>query len=556
MNFLNPAERERIKSQISQPLFIEKAGVLMILLTSPVSTYSEIVITNLTFWVLFSHAIIFIFGLIILIGESIKDSIIQKHFLTWLNAFLVVVLTHSFIFNYITHCQSIHFALYNMILIISVLLYQQKVRLLIRFTIGCFIGLFATEIFILHYSVEMLTYFATGISFCSVGFIIGYLRIRDTENIKHVNDMYHLTTENSRDLISIHDLVERKIVFISPSVYEIGGYRQDEVIGQSNLYFYHPDELEYLKMAFHPKVLAQNSNGYILQYRLRKKDGTYVWVETTCRALLNEQKKAVRLISITRNIEERKKAELELKQYAYQLEDTNLRLAHINTELENFAYIASHDLKEPLRSIASYVQLLDRRYKSQLDDEAREYIGFAVDGVKRMRDLIDSLLLYSRAGTNSLNPQLISPKDILNNVKQNLRSKIDDNKAQIIIAGELPKELMADKLQITQLFQNLIDNAIKYRNPELTPVIAIKSVQDKNTYVFSISDNGVGIAEEHFESIFKIFNRLNIPGSYEGSGIGLAVCKRIVIAHGGQIWVESVPEKGSTFHFSLPIVQG
>jgi len=238
------------------------------------------------------------------------------------------------------------------------------------------------------------------------------------------------------------------------------------------------------------------------------------------------------LIGTGLDISERIRAEKALATKAKELERSN-------KELEQFAYVASHDLQEPLRMVASYLQLLDRRYSEKLGDDAREFIDFAVDGAARMKRLINDLLAYSRVGTSGKQFEKASLQEVLEKVFVNLKSSIDENQA-VITHDELPS-IFSDETQLIQLFQNLIGNAIKFRKPDEVPQIHIGTVQKNGAWHFSISDNGIGFDPQFSERIFVIFQRLHGKNEYSGTGIGLAISKRIVERHGGRIWVESVP---------------
>lgn len=236
------------------------------------------------------------------------------------------------------------------------------------------------------------------------------------------------------------------------------------------------------------------------------------------------------------------------KQMEDALKSSAEELARSNRELEQFAYVASHDLQEPLRMITSYVQLLAKRYKGRLDADADDFIHYAVDGAKRMQSLINDLLMYSRVGTRGKPFASTDCGEVLRDSLSNLNIVIEESGAAVT-ADPLPT-LTADRGQLTQLFQNLIGNAVKFRNEQASRV-HVSSCRENGCWHFSVRDNGIGIPQEQQEKIFAIFNRLHDRSKYPGSGIGLAVCKKIVERHGGRIWVESVPDLGSTFHFTV-----
>lgn len=225
-------------------------------------------------------------------------------------------------------------------------------------------------------------------------------------------------------------------------------------------------------------------------------------------------------------------------------------LIRSNAELQEFAYIASHDLQEPLRMISSYVQLLERRYKGKLDDDADQFIDYVVDGADRMQKMIRGLLDYSRVGTKGMDFAETEFTNVLDQALTNLQASIQESGA-VITHDPLPS-ISVDSLQMTQLFQNLIGNAIKFRN-SLPPAIHISAEQTADEWVFSISDNGIGIDPEYADRIFKVFQRLNTRDEYEGTGIGLSICKKIVQRHGGRIWLKSNNGSGSIFYFTIPM---
>lgn len=243
---------------------------------------------------------------------------------------------------------------------------------------------------------------------------------------------------------------------------------------------------------------------------------------------------------------------------ARRLEDELARraegLERVNNDLQEFAYIASHDLAEPLRMVTSYLELLERRYGEQLDDTAREFIGFAVGGAHRMRTLIDDLLTYSRVGSHELQHGAVDLAEVLGNVLLGLQRAISDAGARVSAPDTLAA-VKGDATQIGQVLQNLIANAVKFRAPGRAPEVLVTSVPDGDGIRISVTDNGIGIDPAHHDRIFKMFARLHGRDEYEGTGIGLAVCRRITDRHGGRLWVESGvggSEPGATFHAWFP----
>jgi light-regulated signal transduction histidine kinase (bacteriophytochrome) len=263
-------------------------------------------------------------------------------------------------------------------------------------------------------------------------------------------------------------------------------------------------------------------------------------LESQVKSRTEELREANARLSV--ELDERRRAELKLAQYTGDL-------TRSNAELEQFAYVASHDLQEPLRMVASFTQLLARRYQGKLDQNADEFIGFAVDGANRMQQLINDLLAYSRVGTRG---KPLAPTDlteVLGHARANLHEAIKESGA-LVTNDPLPM-VMGDEVQLTQLFQNLLANAIKFQGQK-TPLIHVSAQTDEHGWRLAVKDNGIGIAPEHQERIFAIFQRLHGRQEYPGTGIGLALCKKIVERHGGRIWLQSEPGKGAIFYFNLP----
>lgn len=239
----------------------------------------------------------------------------------------------------------------------------------------------------------------------------------------------------------------------------------------------------------------------------------------------------------------------QIRQSNLEIQRHAAELAEANTQLEQFAYVASHDLQEPLRMVTSYLQLVEKRYRDRLDADANEFIGYAVDGAARMKRMINDLLAYSRVTTRSQPLELTSCEDLLAQTLSNLEVAIRDNNT--LITHDLLPTVKADGTQLMTVFQNLIGNAIKFRADKQSH-IHISAERRKNEWLFSVQDNGIGIAPEHTERVFAIFSRLHPQSRYPGSGIGLAICKKVIERHGGRIWFESQLGEGTTFFFTIP----
>ncbi|MEI6102308.1 MAG: ATP-binding protein, partial [Methanothrix sp.] len=268
-----------------------------------------------------------------------------------------------------------------------------------------------------------------------------------------------------------------------------------------------------------------------------------VYLDCRSNPVLNDEGGVEFIVEQLQDITERKRAEQALVKNS---ED----LARSNADLAQFAYVASHDLQEPLRTITRFVQLLEKRYQGKLDQDADEFIGFIVSGTKRMQQLINDLLAYSRVNTRKEPPNIMKIEDAIQRAMQNIQYVLEDTRGTIIY-GEMPS-IIADEPQMTQLFQNLIGNALKFHGEE-APRVEISAARKGNDWIFSVRDNGIGIDPQYKDRIFEIFQRLHTCEEYAGTGIGLAIAKKIVERHEGHIWVESQSGKGSTFNFTLPV---
>jgi PAS domain S-box-containing protein len=331
------------------------------------------------------------------------------------------------------------------------------------------------------------------------------------------------------------------IQYWNPGAERIFGRPAAEAIGQP-LATAMPDPL----LASNRLPTADGAVGTTFETVGRRSDGGECPLELSLAAWTNAQGRRL-FIAIVRDITERKTAERSLEAKADEL-------ARSNQELEQFAYVASHDLQEPLRMVSNYTQLLARRYKDRLDADANEFIDFAVDGAKRMQELIHDLLQYARVGTRGKEFRPAPAERIVADALSNLSTAIDEAGAEIVV-DTLPT-VTCDATQLAQVFQNLMANAVKFRRPGERPVVRVSASRGVNAWTLAVADNGIGIEPKYFDRIFQMFQRLHARAEYPGTGIGLALCKKIVERHGGRIRVESAPGAGTTISFTMPDTPG
>lgn len=361
---------------------------------------------------------------------------------------------------------------------------------------------------------------------------------QSADEIKAVNSFLDSVLENIPNMIFVKDAQDLRFVRFNKAGEKLLGYKKEDLIGKNDYDFFPKEQADFFTSKDFA-VLSQNDIVDIPEEPIETKNGLR-WLHTKKIPILSAAGRPTYLLGISEDITEMRQAKIDLEQKARELERSN-------SELEQFAYVASHDLQEPLRTISSYVQLLASRYKGQLDQDADEFIDFAVDGSKRMRQLINSLLEYSRV--NRVKPfEWIHVKDIIKEIQTDMKDQITESGATIIHNG-LPT-IYGDSVLIGQLFQNLIGNALKFKG-EAKPEIKITGKHKNGEYLFSVEDNGIGINNEYADKIFIIFQRLNSREKYPGTGIGLSICKKIVEKHGGKIWVESELGKGSKFFFTI-----
>jgi PAS domain S-box-containing protein len=321
----------------------------------------------------------------------------------------------------------------------------------------------------------------------------------------------------------------------------IKGYAAEEVLGQNFAKFYTEEDRRAGIPEKNLRHAAEEGQYEDEGWKVRK-DGSAFFASTLVTALRDANGRLKGFGKVTRDITERKRESAALARAVEKLQRSN-------EDLAQFAYVASHDLQEPLRMVASYTELLGKRYAGKLDQDADEFINYAVDGCKRMQGLIEDLLAYSRAGSSTAPLSEVQSEDALQEALAALQLRVEETHTTVT-HDSLPR-VNAVRRQLTQVFQNLIGNAIKYRGVEAPQVHISATKNGADEWIFAVKDNGMGIDPQYFERIFVIFQRLHGRSAFEGTGIGLAICKKIVERHGGKIWVESEPGKGSTFFFSL-----
>ncbi len=339
---------------------------------------------------------------------------------------------------------------------------------------------------------------------------------------------------------------DNKIIYANNAISDILEVSIQDLYSYSNkdfLNMVHPDEKRMAALYMDDIDKLRQDEIYNIQTRILTKSKKIKYIDMNFKKIIYANKIAnlITIIDITSIKETEEKLKMIIKE-----------LERANTELEQFAYITSHDLQEPLRMIASYVQLLERRYKDKLDKNADDFIKFIVEGVNRMQQLIKALLDYSRIGRSAGEFKLINTLEIVKKVIDNVSYLIQKKNGKIIY-DKLP-DFWGNEILMEQVFQNLITNALIFSKKEVPPVITISYKKTSKGIVFSIKDNGIGIAKEYYEKIFELFKRLHTKDEYPGSGIGLSICKKIIELHNGKIWVESEPGAGSTFYFNIPVV--
>ena len=381
---------------------------------------------------------------------------------------------------------------------------------------------------------------------------------KDKETLDQSQKLLYDIINGFPSIIFVKD-IEGRFLIINNKLEELLGVKSEELKGKTDYDLFSKEIAEYYRV--NDQKVLEDGNAIFFEEEADLIDGHHTFIANKF-PIFDINGEPYGVGSISTDITERKHLEEELKAAHENLEQkveerteellkSNMELKRSNDELERFAYVSSHDLQEPLRMVTLYSQLLERRYKDNLDSDADDFIGYIVENAKRMKQLIDDLLEYSRVKSQATEFEKVNFERVLDIVLRNLTLSVVENNA-IISHDPLPS-ILADKNQMLQVFQNLISNAVKFHGQD-PPEINISAQKDKNRWIFSISDNGIGIKPEHQKQIFEVFKRLHTREQHPGTGIGLAITQKIITRHGGQIWIESEPQKGTTFYFTIPII--
>jgi PAS domain S-box-containing protein len=375
------------------------------------------------------------------------------------------------------------------------------------------------------------------------------------ETLRQSEERYRLLVQQVTDY-GIFMMDEKgRIVSWNEGAQRINRYSADEIIGKSFSIFYPQEDILNGKPAYELKVAREKGKYEEEGWRLRK-DGTPFWANVVITAVYNSAGTLIGFSKVTRDLSERKEAEQALhesneryRRLTEELRATNSELSYANGELEQFTSIVSHDLQEPIRTIKSFLQLIQIKLNNGQHEDLNSYIAKSIQAANRIRELIQNLLYYSQLGKNEVVTEEVDVEHLFNEALQNLKTSLESTGAEITIENEVDK-ISGDPVQLLQLIQNLLSNAIKFTDSS-KPRIKIRCTKENGHVRFAISDNGIGIAEGDMEKVFEIFRRLHTQKDYPGTGIGLAICKKIVDRHHGRIWPESEQGKGTTFYFTI-----
>jgi PAS domain S-box-containing protein len=370
------------------------------------------------------------------------------------------------------------------------------------------------------------------------------------ENIWLSNQRYDLISRATNDIIWEWDVEKGLLVKANTGLSDFFGVEigKEQILFNAWKQLLHPDDYNRVIKKRNDSLRNKSNQYWEDEFRMQGHSGKYNYFYHKAFIVRNTDGQPIRLFGATQNITRRKEDEALLLELNKQLKQRADELAASNVELERFAYVASHDMQEPLRMITSFLQLFRKKYQEKIDDTAEQYLHFVMDGADRMKRLITDLLEYSRIGSNKGVAESIDINQLMKEVQEVFVNRIAECEATIV-CKDLPV-IMGNKTQLFQLFQNLVGNALKYIGKE-KPIVIVSGQEEDNHFLFSVEDNGIGIKPMFFDKIFVLFQRLHHKHQYSGTGIGLSVCKKIVEKHGGKIWVTSEPDKGSTFYFTI-----
>lgn len=370
------------------------------------------------------------------------------------------------------------------------------------------------------------------------------------ENIWLSNQRYDLISRATNDIIWEWDVEKGLLVKANTGLSDFFGVEigKEQILFNAWKQLLHPDDYNRVIKKRNDSLRNKSNQYWEDEFRMQGHSGKYNYFYHKAFIVRNTDGQPIRLFGATQNITRRKEDEALLLELNKQLKQRADELAASNVELERFAYVASHDMQEPLRMITSFLQLFRKKYQEKIDDTAEQYLHFVMDGADRMKRLITDLLEYSRIGSNKGVAESIDINQLMKEVQEVFVNRIAECEATIV-CKDLPV-IMGNKTQLFQLFQNLVGNALKYIGKE-KPIVIVSGQEEDNHFLFSVQDNGIGIKPMFFDKIFVLFQRLHHKHQYSGTGIGLSVCKKIVEKHGGKIWVTSEPDKGSTFYFTI-----
>lgn len=370
------------------------------------------------------------------------------------------------------------------------------------------------------------------------------------ENIWLSNQRYDLISRATNDIIWEWDVEKGLLVKANTGLSDFFGVEigKEQILFNAWKQLLHPDDYNRVIKKRNDSLRNKSNQYWEDEFRMQGHSGKYNYFYHKAFIVRSTEGKPIRLFGATQNITRRKEDEALLLELNKQLKQRADELAASNVELERFAYVASHDMQEPLRMITSFLQLFRKKYQEKIDDTAEQYLHFVMDGADRMKRLITDLLEYSRIGSNKGVAESIDINQLMKEVQEVFVNRIAECEATIV-CKDLPV-IMGNKTQLFQLFQNLVGNALKYIGKE-KPIVIVSGQEEDNHFLFSVQDNGIGIKPMFFDKIFVLFQRLHHKHQYSGTGIGLSVCKKIVEKHGGKIWVTSEPDKGSTFYFTI-----